>query len=534
MTGYFFTLVTFVVWAVAAAACTTGSKPNGLTSSLASTTTALPSRSESIQRGLDWLQQQPDPDPGGLIELVSILTYVRAATDLGDPDDLAARKRRSMTAAAASLDPQISALARWIGGTDVPKQAPQFLGANSLNKLLGIALWCDVYEPPLGYLAALDAASGGTAVTQVAAAGSTQFLIDNGCVAAQRLAPTRERLRGDLVKLAASGDTDASLSAGALVVTLGGDAELPRHWYDSVQRKQRGDGSWGAGEAVGSTREDWRATAWAIRNLADAELRARRASAPPLLASPTQFERREIGPRPALVVGTLRNDDRQALSRISLQHDDVLAAIPGTEPFGQHNHDEVARDPLSARDKSLLDDQLKVAAASAVRLASLSDVVDDGYVMGSAFIPAAGAHWIRWSLVDQPFEAGRPSMVLLNGSEADADVVGFSYVLRNVGGAPEGFAGSSDVWHRHTGICFANGRVVSSDILSRPDCRVLSLMIAADPGRVSVDLLAGDDIWMLHAWVVPRYPNPGGIFVTNNPNIRCDACPAWLAGGEVL
>jgi hypothetical protein len=124
-------------------------------------------------------------------------------------------------------------------------------------------------------------------------------------------------------------------------------------------------------------------------------------------------------------------------------------------------------------------------------------------------------------------------MLLFDGDGPDARLVGFSYVVRSVGRPPAGFAGRADPWHQHYAICFANGRLVGSDILSTGDCRVLGLLTSTTPDTVSSALLTGRDLWMLHAWVVPGRANPDGVFAPTNAAVQCADCPPWLAGNEL-
>jgi hypothetical protein len=73
---------------------------------------------------------------------------------------------------------------------------------------------------------------------------------------------------------------------------------------------------------------------------------------------------------------------------------------------------------------------------------------------------------------------------------------------------PDGFAGADDQWHTHAGLCVVNGWVEREEVQAPADC----------PGR----WLAGGDLWMLHAWVVPSYPNRWGRFAQTNPTL----CPS--------
>ena len=52
---------------------------------------------------------------------------------------------------------------------------------------------------------------------------------------------------------------------------------------------------------------------------------------------------------------------------------------------------------------------------------------------------------------------------------------------------------------------------------------------AATPQDCAGEFLAGSDLWMLHAWVVPAAPNRWGPFATLNPAL----CPADYAVPDI-
>ena len=167
---------------------------------------------------------------------------------------------------------------------------------------------------------------------------------------------------------------------------------------------------------------------------------------------------------------------------------------------------EPVLDPAVAAE---LDRQWAAASEAAERLATPEDAVAAGYQKAAAELPGIGAHYVRWDLVDAPFDPARPSMVLYDESSVRADrLAGFSYWVRSVGAAPEGFAGSADHWHMHHGLCFVDGLLMDEDVTDPAECRG--------------DWLAGTDLWMGHAWVNPEVANPWGRFAPRNPAV----CPA--------
>ncbi len=81
--------------------------------------------------------------------------------------------------------------------------------------------------------------------------------------------------------------------------------------------------------------------------------------------------------------------------------------------------------------------------------------------------------------------------------------------------APEGFAGPNDHWHRHTGIC----------IRYTPNGIEVPLPADANVTRTQCQDVHGSFMgltgWMVHAWVVPGWESPQGVFSHSNANVRC-------------
>jgi hypothetical protein len=130
-----------------------------------------------------------------------------------------------------------------------------------------------------------------------------------------------------------------------------------------------------------------------------------------------------------------------------------------------------------------------------------------GYVLSSSYDEGIGTHWTNWGLVDAPFDPTRPSMLLYGPRLGETQLVGFSYWVRTGDPhGPAGFAGPSDRWHRHYGMCF-DGNMV----LARENVR--------SPVLCDGTYLNGGDMWMLHAWVVPGAANVWGLFAPLNPQL---------------
>ena len=83
------------------------------------------------------------------------------------------------------------------------------------------------------------------------------------------------------------------------------------------------------------------------------------------------------------------------------------------------------------------------------------------------------------------------------------------------GNAPKGFPGPNDHWHLHRNVCFSVGAAGIS-VPFAPDRDVTQAECAAAHGT-----FLKKTTWMVHAWVVPGWESPHGVFAHANPDLRC-------------
>jgi hypothetical protein len=191
---------------------------------------------------------------------------------------------------------------------------------------------------------------------------------------------------------------------------------------------------------------------------------------------------------------------------------DSVSEAPPDPHSGHHGHNDggpATTVPLDPADQATFERQWAIAVAAVPRLDTTEKATAGGYVRASVPGYGIGTHWVNWTLIDQPFDPAHPSMLLFDEDDARTELVGFSYWIH--ADSPDGFAGPNDVWHQHTNLCVVNGWVDREMAATRQDC--------------AGDFLAGSDLWMLHAWVVPALPNRWGSFATLNPTL----CPAAAA-----
>jgi hypothetical protein len=198
-----------------------------------------------------------------------------------------------------------------------------------------------------------------------------------------------------------------------------------------------------------------------------------------------------------------------------------LKCIPGAAP-GSCNTDE-ARElalpdrPLTNATRTLLAAQLIAARATALKYPTVADAKRAGFVIAGGFSPLTGAHYMDFAnaIGTGPFDPTRPGSYIYDGTKPTSRIVGLMYLGPSSSTAPEGFAGPNDHWHRHANTCVIykpTGLVVPFPA----DSSVTAKQCAAVKGY-----FMKRTIWMVHAWVVPGWESPSGVFSHDNNDLVC-------------
>jgi hypothetical protein len=175
-----------------------------------------------------------------------------------------------------------------------------------------------------------------------------------------------------------------------------------------------------------------------------------------------------------------------------------------------------------------LTQQIDVVRRALERYRDHAHAVADGYVLFGEEGPLTGEHWYRKDLVLEPFQLERPSTLQYASINGRRQLVGVAYtVYRRPGEAlPEGFAGSSDVWHIHDVTRI--GRALTQD---RPllrwlvDRRVRNGKAGGGDGKT--------ELTMIHAWL--WLENPDGMFALQHralPYLRAGLPAEFAATGD--
>jgi hypothetical protein len=192
--------------------------------------------------------------------------------------------------------------------------------------------------------------------------------------------------------------------------------------------------------------------------------------------------------------------------------------VPGAGA-GSCNADEFAAlqipdQPLDAATRANLAQELVTARAAALRYPTVADAKRAHLLQAGTFSPETGAHYINISGALGPFDPANPGSYIYDGVSPTSKLIGLMY-LSGSAAAPEGFAGPNDHWHRHFNTCVI---YTAKEI-------VVPFAADSDVKQSQCDRVHGTFMrrttWMVHAWVVPGWESPSGVFAHDNANIRC-------------
>lgn len=200
------------------------------------------------------------------------------------------------------------------------------------------------------------------------------------------------------------------------------------------------------------------------------------------------------------------------------------SGLGGHAHAGPANADQVAElQPDRALDVSTrarLAEQLVVARQAAMQYPTVADAQRAGLILAGGFAPLVGAHYvaiagaIHPNLPDGSLDVAHPGTYIYDGTSPTSRLVGLMY-LSMTAAAPAGFAGPNDHWHRHFNTCVKYG----SGTIEVP------FPADRDVTKRQCDAVGGSfmkqTIWMVHAWVVPGWDSPAGVFSHDNPNLHC-------------
>jgi hypothetical protein len=190
-------------------------------------------------------------------------------------------------------------------------------------------------------------------------------------------------------------------------------------------------------------------------------------------------------------------------------------AVKGVKAEDVQNESQ-PNQPLDATTRATLKTQLSDARDFALRYPTVADATAAGYRIAGGFAPGSGAHYITYGGLTGrgTFDSTKPISLIYDGTSPTSQVIGLMYYGMGEG-APEGFAGPNDHWHRHSNVCLKNGSG-GLEVPFPADQDVTAAQCADVQGN-----LLKTTGYMVHAWVVPSWESPLGVFSHDNPDVRC-------------
>jgi hypothetical protein len=177
--------------------------------------------------------------------------------------------------------------------------------------------------------------------------------------------------------------------------------------------------------------------------------------------------------------------------------------------------------PLPAATQELLNQQLLQAQQAALEFPTVASAKAAGMILAGGMAPGVGAHYQLMSAAslegvnaDGTINAAHPASWIYASTADNAPVVGVMYIALTKD-PPSGFAGPNDHWHQHSNVCvqYANGMI---KVPFAADTSVTPQECANVHG-----FFMKKTVWMVHAWVVPGWQSPQGVFSHANLHLYC-------------
>jgi hypothetical protein len=177
--------------------------------------------------------------------------------------------------------------------------------------------------------------------------------------------------------------------------------------------------------------------------------------------------------------------------------------------------------PLDPATQAKLGAQLALAAQAAQRFPTVADAKAAGMILAGGMAPGVGAHYQELSAAslqginpDGSVNPSEPASWIYASTADNAPVVGVMYESLSKN-PPSGFAGPNDHWHQHSNLCitFTNGKI---GVPFAPDATVTPQECKDAHG-----VFMTKTVWMVHAWVVPGWQSPAGVFSHANTHVFC-------------
>ena len=175
--------------------------------------------------------------------------------------------------------------------------------------------------------------------------------------------------------------------------------------------------------------------------------------------------------------------------------------------------------PLDAADQAVMTQQLSQAQAAAEKFPTVASAKAAGMILAGGMAPGVGAHYqvigaSDLTSLDGQFNPSEPASWIYASTADNAPIVGVMYESLT-DQPPAGFVGPNDHWHRHANVCV------------KFDAGEIAVPFAADQSVTPQEcsdvhgIFMKKTVWMVHAWVVPGWESPQGVFSHDNLHVYC-------------
>jgi hypothetical protein len=177
--------------------------------------------------------------------------------------------------------------------------------------------------------------------------------------------------------------------------------------------------------------------------------------------------------------------------------------------------------PLDAADQAILTTQLSEALQAAERYPTVASAKAAHMILAGGMAPGVGAHYqeinadaFKGINPDGSVNPLYPASWIYASTADNAPVVGVMYESL-AATAPSGFIGPNDHWHQHSNVCvqYNNGKI---GVPFAADQNITPQECADAHGQ-----FMKKTVWMVHAWVVPGWESPQGVFSHDNLHVYC-------------
>ncbi len=176
---------------------------------------------------------------------------------------------------------------------------------------------------------------------------------------------------------------------------------------------------------------------------------------------------------------------------------------------------------ISKTDRVELARQLTLAREVALQYPTVADAEAAGLHRGGPFSPGLGAHYISYANaggdadgVMSDDDIRKPLAWIYDGTHPESRIAGLFYStgIEN----PTGWAGPNDTWHLHKDICLVttptgvDTPLGADHSATKQECDAVKGTLLKQTG------------YLLHAWVVPGFESPEGVFSHLTSTVTCD------------